>query len=235
MDDFFRTGNFRIMSVIDKKALMAAMEEKEILAAPLALMIGRDKDYIRDYLKGRKKSLKVDDAQRIAEVLQIPLKRLMSGHLEAPEEQGLEVVGKVAAGIYKDISVEDQDEHRKPRIAVARDLRFPSCKQYALEIEGDSMDELFANGSVVICVDFADSGLDFKNGMIAHVERHILGGQFVENTLKELRRPGNDGWHLFPRSTNPSHKPILLSGNETDEVFVKGIVIGKWEPVSFGF
>lgn len=224
------------MSLIDKKALLAAMEEKEILAAPLALKIGRDKDYIRDYLKGRKKSLKVDDAQRIADVLKIPLNRLMAGHVDAaPGEQGLEVVGKVAAGIYKDISVEDQDEHRKPRIAVARDLRFPHCRQYALEIEGDSMDELFQDGSVVICVNFADSGLDFKQGMIAHVERHIVGGQFVENTLKELRRNGKDGWVLHPRSTNQSHKPIPLTGNETDEVVVKGLVIGKWEPVSYGF
>lgn len=223
------------MSRIDKKALMAAMEDNDILAAPLALKIGRDKDYIRDYLKGRKKSLKVDDAQRIADVLKIPLNSLMGGHTEVAGDQGLEVMGKVAAGIYKDISVEDQDEHRKPRIAVARDLRFPYCRQYALEIEGDSMDELFSDGAVVVCVDFADSGLDLKAGMIAHVERFIADGQLVENTLKELRRNGKEGWVLHPRSSNPSHKPLLLSDGETDEVKIKGFVIGKWEPYSFGF
>jgi|UniRef100_A0A6M3JC06 SOS-response transcriptional repressor LexA len=235
MDDFFRTGTFRIMSLIDKKALMAAMEDKNILAAPLALMIGRDKDYIRDYLKGRKKSLKVDDAQRIADVLKIPLNRLMGGQTEVAEERGLEVMGKVAAGIYKDISVGDQDEHRRPRIAVARDLRFPHCRQYALEIEGDSMDELFHDGAIVVCVDFADSGLDLKPGMVAHIERSIAGGQLVENTLKELRRDGKEGWSLHPRSTNPSHKPILLSGSESDDVKIRGFVVGQWQPLSFGF
>jgi len=211
------------------------MEAAGIQAAPLATMIGRDKDYIRDYLKGRKKSLKVDDLQNIADALGVPLSRLIASHTEAPANSGMVVAGKVAAGVYKDISIEDQDEHSKPRIAVARDLRFPDIRQYALEIEGDSMNELFADGSIVICVDYAESGLSLRTGMCVHIERHIVEGQLVENTLKEVIVLGKGKYSLVPRSSNPSHKPIPLLGGETDNVVVKGIVIGKWEPVSYGF
>jgi phage repressor protein C with HTH and peptisase S24 domain len=130
------------------------------------------------------------------------------------------------------VSIENQDSE-KPRIAVARDLRFPNARQYALEVEGDSMDELFKDGSTVICVNFADTGLEYRDGMCVHVERFIMDGQLVENTLKELRREGKTKWVLYPRSSNPSHKPIELSGGETVDILVKGIVIGKWEPIFF--
>lgn len=232
MDDFLRMGTLPPMSRVSKKELLKSMEERGILAAPLAGMIGRDKDYIRDFLIGRKQSLKLDDAQKIADVLQIPLSRLIAGHVDAAEELGMEVVGKVAAGLFKDVSIENQDSE-KPRIAVARDMRFPNARQYALEVEGDSMDDLFKDGSTVICVNFADTGLDYREGMCVHVERFIMDGQYVENTLKELRREGRSKWVLYPRSSNPSHKPIELSGTEADDILVKGIVIGKWEPIFF--
>ena len=232
MDDFLRTSTLPLMSRVSKKELLKVMEERGILAAPLAVKIGRDKDYIRDFLTGRKQSLKLDDAQKIADVLKIPLSRLFAGHVDASEELGMEVVGKVAAGLFKDVTIENQDSD-KPRIAVARDLRFPNARQYALEVEGDSMDELFKDGSTVICVNFADTGLEYREGMCVHVERFIMDGQFVENTLKELRREGKTKWVLYPRSSNPSHKPIELSGDETVDILVKGIVIGKWEPIFF--
>ncbi|MCY1741187.1 LexA family transcriptional regulator [Ensifer sp. SL37] len=221
------------MSLIDKKRLAKAMEAAGIKPAPLASLIGRDKDYIRDYLKGRKESLKADDAQKIASALNVPLTELTEGEDSGFAPVGMEVVGKVAAGRYRDISVEDQ-ETKKPRIAFARDMRFPHARQYALEVDGDSMNELFPNGSYVVCVNLIESGLELKNGMSVHVERSIMGGQLVETTLKEVHREGKNRLVLKPRSTNPSHEPIYIDGSESDEIAVRGVVIGKWEPVIFG-
>lgn len=233
MDEVLRMSTLQSMSRISKNALLDAMTEKGILAAPLAGMINRDKDYIRDFLKGRKASLKLEDSQKIADALGIPLSRLVHGHTEAPDELGMVVAGKVAAGLYKDVSIENQDTERA-RIAVARDLRYPRARQYALEVEGDSMDELFPDGSTVICVSYADLGAEFKTGMCVHVERFIMDGQFVENTLKELERLDKKRWLLRPRSRNPSHKPFEFTGNESDNIFIKGIVIGKYEPFFSG-
>jgi len=233
MDDFLRRDTLAPMSRISKNALIEAMKEKAILAAPLAGLIGRDKDYVRDFLTGRKASLKLEDSQKIADALGIPLSRLVHGHTEAPDEEGMIVAGKVAAGLYKDVSIENQDGERA-RIAVARDLRYPRARQYALEVEGDSMDEVFPDASTVICVSYADVGSEFKSGMFVHVERYIMDGQFVENTLKELERLDKKRWLLRPRSRNPSHKPFEFSGNETDNIFIKGIVIAKYEPIFSG-
>lgn len=223
------------MSLIDKKLLQKAMDDADIKAAPLALSIKRDKDYIRDFLQGRKASLKMDDAQKIADALHVPLSALTGGRTGDLAAQGLEIAGTVSAGVYRDISIEDQDGER-PRISFARDMRFPDARQYALKVDGDSMNLLFPDGSVVVVVDLIDSGLTLKTGMSVHVERFVMGGQFVETTLKEVHRePKGKGYLLKPRSSNPTHEPIHVNGNEGDEVIIKGVVIGKWEPVNFGF
>jgi len=232
MDDFFRTGSFGGMSLIDKKLLLDAMEEAGIKAAPLALAIDRDKDFIRDFLKGRKESLKLEDAQKIANKLGKPLSSLTAGRTDDLSSQGMEVIGKVAAGLYRDITVENQDPER-PRITFARDMRFPYAQQYALEVEGDSMNEFVSDGSYVICVNLAESGIRLSSGMVVHVEKSVMGGQYIETTLKEVRREPRDTIMLIPRSTNPSHKPFPAKGGSGDEVEIKGVVIGKWEPVKF--
>lgn len=232
MDEVLRIGTLQGMSQVDKIELLKAMEDAGIKPAPLAAIINRDKDYIRDYLNGRKKSLKVEDAQNIADALGVPLARLTKRTGGVSDELGLEVAGKVSAGFYRDISIEDQDTE-KPRIQIARDLRFPEARQYALLVEGDSMDQLYPNGCTVVCVDYHESGVELQSGMSVHVERSVMGGQFVEATLKEVRREGRGKVMLWPRSSNPSHKPFEASGSAGSEVEVKGIVIGEWRPVSF--
>lgn len=222
------------MSLVDKDRLQKAMETAGVKPAALASRIDRDKDYIRDYLIGRKRSLKADDAQKIADALGVPLSSLTANSDGNARLPGIEVVGTVAAGRYRDISLPSQDEDR-PRIALARDTRFPTARQYALKVEGDSMNELFPDGCYVICVNLVDSGLELKNGMPVHVERSVLGGQLIETTLKEIHKLERGKIWLYPRSTNPSHEPIFLDGGDTDEISVKGVVIGQYMPVHFGF
>ena len=224
------------MTQIDKDLLLKALEEEGKKPAPFALEIGRDKDFIADYLKGRKKSFKLEDAQRIAAGLKRPLESLTREHgarkaLVEPA-YGLEVVGKVSAGVYRDITIEDQDNTR-PRISFARDLRWPHAKQYALEVEGDSMDLLFPDGSTVVCVDFIGSGMSLKDGMPVHVERYMMGGQLVEATLKQVGRDESGRLCLLPRSSNPVHKPLAISADGDGEVKVRGVVIGEWKPFIF--
>lgn len=222
------------MSLIDKRLLEKAMDDAGIKPAPLALAIGRDKDFVRDYLMGRKKTLKLDDAQAIASELGIPLSSLTGGRTDDLDMGGMEVVGKVAAGLYRDITVENQDPER-PKIAFAKDMRYPHARQYALEVAGDSMNEVIPEGAYVICVNVMDSGIELRNGMIVHVEKSVMGGQFVEATLKEVRRESKDRVLLIPRSSNPSHKPFYATGSSGDEVEVKGVVIGKFEPFLMKF
>jgi transcriptional regulator with XRE-family HTH domain len=144
---------------------------------------------------------------------------------------GLEVVGTVQAGHFRDITLEDQDGERE-RIMVATDARFAHAQQYALKVAGDSMDLKFPEGSYVVCVERYSSGLRLKPGMVVHVERSVGGGQLVETTLKEIASI-NGETVLVPRSSNPKHKPLVIVGGEETEVQIKGIVIWKTEPVNF--
>jgi len=142
---------------------------------------------------------------------------------------GMAVMGIIEAGQFRDISLIDQTEDR-PRIAVARDERFPDADQYALQVSGDSMDELFPDGCYVTCVNWADTGMELRPGLIVHVERTI--GSLVETTLKEIAGQPHR-YSLRPRSKNPKHKTINFGADDGVEVTVRGLVTGRWEPIIF--
>ncbi|MBZ9759453.1 hypothetical protein LB553_00940 [Mesorhizobium sp. CA8] len=214
------------MSGITPEKLAEAIEQAGMTPAGLALAIGRDKDYIRDYLVGRKRSLKADDLLRIAEkvggidasltLTEVPLRN------DLPE---LPVIGTIRAGAWIEtymLDVEDQGT-----IPVARDRRFPHARQYALAVSGDSMDEIAPDGSFVVCVDFAESGLRLKAGMIAHVESVEVGKS--ETTLKEIAFDSGETI-LRPRSSNPIYKPITTRRHNGVDVFIRGIVLSVYNP-----
>jgi SOS-response transcriptional repressor LexA len=140
---------------------------------------------------------------------------------------GIPVRGAIQAGNWLDTTLIDEAYEEPEVLPIAADPRFQYAQQYAMEVRGDSMNREFADGSFVICVDFAQSGLEMKDDMIVHVERwrHNLR----EITLKVLKRDAS-GWRLEPRSTNEAHKPIVMNGRPDDdtEVRVRGVVIGDY-------
>ncbi|WP_173931362.1 LexA family transcriptional regulator [Chelativorans sp. Marseille-P2723] len=205
--------------------------KKGLSQSALAELVGTSQPQIRRLEAGERKLTK-EWAERIAPHLGVtPEMLIFEKKTEQLEVIGLPIMGIVRAGDWRDISILDAEEEREV-IHVARDPRFPHAKQYALLVSGDSMNLRFPDGCYVTCVDFAGSGLALKSGMIIHVERQMAGMQLVETTLKEVQFSGGKTL-LVPRSTNSAHKPIVLSGGEDTEISVKGIVTGKFEPVSF--
>lgn len=190
----------------------------------LAERVGTSQPQIKRLEDGTRKLTK-EWAERLAPALQTNAESLMFGRGGL---KGMPVLGVIEAGQFRDISLIDQTDE-KPVIAVARDERFPHAEQYALQVSGDSMDELFPDGCYVTCANWADTGMSLRPGIIVHVERTI--GSLVETTLKEVQ--GNGPYTLRPRSTNPKHKAIAFDGNDGAEVSVKGLVTGKWEPMRF--
>lgn len=144
----------------------------------------------------------------------------------------LQVIGVIKAGHFKDITMLDDDISAFENIHVPADIRFPASIQYALKIDGDSMNLRFPDGSYVIVIGLIESGIELKPGMTVHVERTFGGGQYVETTLKEIQFE-NGKTELIPRSTNPIHKPIIIEGGEDMEVQIKGVAIGAYQIVPF--
>lgn len=141
---------------------------------------------------------------------------------------GLPVHGKVQAGKWLDVSlVQDMGDDDAQSIPVAADPRYPNMANYALLVVGDSMNKKYDEGSYVTCVAWADTGLALKHGMCLHVERHE--GALTETTLKCYVERDGKTW-LEPRSTNTKHEAIEITGNETTEILVKGLVTGSWKP-----
>lgn len=206
-------------------------EAQGLTQAQLAKLVGTSQPQIRRLEAGERKLTK-EWAKRLAPHLQTTAKELMFDVAEEDastfEVEGLPIVGTSRAGDWLDITMIDAGEHDYETIPVARNARFPRARQYALLVSGDSMNLVFAEGTYVTCVDFADSGLSLTPGMIVHVERTLAGRQLVETTVKKV---GVN--ELLPLSSNPIHKPLPISGNGDTEITVRGVVIGKWEPIAF--
>lgn len=87
------------------------------------------------------------------------------------------------------------------------------------------MDKEYPDGTYVSCVDFYESGVPLKDGLIVHVERH--NGPLVEVTLKAVETI--DGKRvLAPRSHNAKHVPIPIEGDSGTEIIIRGIVTGSY-------
>lgn len=215
------------MPTITPEILEKAIQEAGMTPAGLATAIGRDKDYIRDYLVGRKRSLKADDLVKIQQKIgrhvnqETPFQEIADLSV-LPQ---LPVIGTIRAGAWiETYMLEHEDQGTVP---VSIDSRFPHARQYALAVSGDSMDKLAPDGSFAICVDFAESGLRLKAGMIAHVE--ATEHDKAESTLKEVGFEGNEVI-LIPRSSNPVYRATKLRGHDGVEVRVKGIMLSVYNP-----
>lgn len=214
------------MPFITPEKLAEAIEHAGTTPSALAVAIGRDKDYIRDFLVGRKRSLKADDMQKIAKEIgnnELLTVKEVSLRSELPE---LPVIGTIRAGAWIETYMLEHDD--QGTIPVSRDHRFPAARQYALAVSGDSMDLKAPDGSFVVCVDYGESGLRLKAGMIAHVESIEVDKS--ETTLKEIAFD-NGQMILVPRSSNPVYRPITAAKHNGVEVKIRGIVLSVYNPL----
>lgn len=192
----------------------------------LAEKIGRDKDYLRDYINGRKKSLKAGELLRIVNELDANRAITPSRQVSIDRSvRGLGVVGNIQAGAWIEAHLHSDDEIQT--IPIGIDPRFSHASQYALRVIGDSMDLEAPDGSYVVCVSFAESGLSYRPGMLVHVERTMNG--MSETTLKQIGEE-NGNVILLPRSTNPSYKPIYLDQEGGIEAEIRGVVLSVYRP-----
>lgn len=195
---------------------------------------GFGNSYIRDI--GRKSSVpSFEKISRLAVVLQCSPEYLAYGNTNSDEATtvpvtGLRVEGISKAGHWLDISLTNDNEHEREVIPAIALSRFAHARQYALQLSGDSMNKRYPDGSYVTAVDWGGTGLELKEGMALHIERH--NGGLVETTVKVYAIRDGKRW-LDPDSTNDSHKPIEIHGDESTTIEIKGLITGSWMPSEF--
>ncbi|WP_448952166.1 hypothetical protein [Labrys neptuniae] len=139
-----------------------------------------------------------------------------STDLAAPSVKGFTVgfvAGTVEAGSFR--LVEDFDQSEPRRVAVPEDDEFPNARVLIFEVAGDLMNALapvpILPGAQVIGLSYEDIAHRYpiRDGMVAVVERTRDGGHLREWSIKQIEF--QDGEILLhPRSTNKSHKPIVV-------------------------
>lgn len=121
--------------------------------------------------------------------------------------------GKVAAGVFRE--VDDFDQSEPERLWEPPDERFPNARRMAFDVEGDSVNALeprpIMPGDTLICVSFEDVAdqVRVKDGLVVVVERTRDGGHTREWSVKQVELY-EDRIEFHPRSTNKTHKPIVV-------------------------
>lgn len=138
------------------------------------------------------------------------------------EGETVTVRGTVQAGAWKDHTEWPVEDRYTIQIPIL--LEWQGYPKAASEVKGNSMNELYPDGSIVVWVPMISLNGMTKSGQKLIIERNRHGE--YEVTLKELL-VGQDGktW-LIPRTTDPSQKaPIPASGSDGETIRAIGRVI----------
>lgn len=216
-----------------REAMARANINQPEMAERLTAELGRsfekaavNKMVIVDPKPGQKvRNIKGDEMLAIAKITGFPLP---PSFLEAPRTApGSELTpkpstglvravkaGTVAAGLFREHYQFDQSE--KIVRMETPDPEFPNARLVFWDAEGDSMNALkpipLLPGMEVVCVDYddLDGRMPPRTGMIVVIQRSRDGGHLIEWSVKQIELY-QDRIEFHPRSTNPIHKPIIVT------------------------
>lgn len=215
--------------------LKAARERMFETAAEAAQAMGVNYQTYAAHENGSR-GLRRDAAMRYAKFFNISLEYLLTGRKTAPSKfdqnaknaplvdgEGMPVKGFVRAGIWQETYAPESELTTLP---ISADARFPRHLQFALEIQGDSIDRRAKPGEYAVCVEWHGP---VQPEDVVIVERRRAG--LFEATIKVVKASQKGTMHLAPDSSNPVHKPIVIK--ETDmkdgeEIAVVGKVLGYY-------
>ncbi|MBP7336896.1 LexA family transcriptional regulator [Niveispirillum sp.] len=96
-------------------------------------------------------------------------------------------------------------------VTVPAHPKYADAERFALEVRGNSMNKLYPERTILICVRFFDIARPPKPGDKVICLRRDRYGEF-EATVKEYQRDEQGRHILWPRSDDPEHQaPIVLS------------------------
>lgn len=176
----------------------------------LARAAGLNETAVRDILKGRSRNPRSDTLEALGRVLGCTIDALR-GNVppEGPDAlRKVRVIGSVQAGEW--IEALEWPPSDWYVIDAPADDRFNGIQRFALEVKGASMNRVYAEGDIVICVRFDDIGRLPASGERIVVQRHN-GQGMIEATVKEFVVDRSGQTWLWPRSSDPRFQdPIAI-------------------------
>ena len=212
--------------------MLRYMELRGLSRRALSLSAGLSEGAVKAILSGHSKHPRYDTLEKLATVLGCTVSDLIEDErpVEASTSAPLTVVsvtGQVQAGAW----VEAVEWPRGDwfEIAVPLDRRYPGVPRFGLLVRGSSMDLVYPDGTILICVALADLGRSAKSGERVVCQRQRRRGE-IEITVKEYIVRDGSHW-LVPHSTDPRYQsPVALDPREHGDLSVAGLVIGSYRP-----
>lgn len=186
--------------------------------------IGVKKSTLQRYESGVISNVPSDKIEKMAEIFGIKPSTLMGwdspneNNSSSKEKQtpiySITVYGKVCAGNGIEALENPIDEIGDPYYRIKRE-------KFALEVHGDSMDNIIPNGMYAII----EKTPIVKNGEIAVV--------MIDKEVAMLKRfyQLDDMVILRPDSSNPHHKPLMFAGEEINSLKILGRYLGYVTPM----
>lgn len=150
------------------------------------------------------------------------------GGMEGETIRPVPVVGEIQAGRWVEHDGWPPDKHYALMLPVEE--RYAKLHPSGLVVRGTSMNRLYAEGTILICVEITLLERPPLPGEKVIVQRRDRNGQ-IEATVKELALAADGKLWLWPRSDDPAHQsPIPMPEEEDgeDSVRVTALVVGSY-------
>jgi len=173
-----------------------------------------------------------DMTVRIAEVAGMDIRLLLSGDSgpDVSQPPRLMVRGAVAAGVWRE-AVQWEEADWFPYMG-GEHVSAPLDRRFGLRVEGDSMNLVYPQGTILDCVSTIGSSETIRSGQRVIVVRTRVDGTH-ESTVKEYHVDQSGREWLLPRSSNPAFQAPVEIGSRADgivETAIIAVVKGSYIP-----
>lgn len=208
-----------------RERIFKARDDAGLTQEQLAVATGKTRGAVSQWESGEVRP-RHSTLQAIAKATGKDLRWLESGLV--PDLVGLRVIGEVAAGLWKEGSVEFKP-YGQP---VAPHPDYPAEMQRLYKVSGNSVNKVVADGEYIHCVSVVDGGISPLNGDLVVVCREEHG--LSEYTAKRLVIDG-ERMVLRPESLDEQWQTdIVIDGNDDTNVMITDVVVAKWSPLRRG-
>lgn len=201
-------------------------KQRGLSQAALAEKLGVEQPTVQRWEKGKREP-SLAQLFELAGALGVEPGALIDPSIAASIGPRLYVKGEVAAGIWRQALEQPEDEWLS--FTGRADVAASTEHRFGLRVVGDSMNEVYPQGTIVECVSVFGH-IEPEPGKRVIVVRTNENGE-VEATVKELVEQGGELW-LVPRSTNPAHQPFKIGEPEPGirEVRIAAVVVASVRP-----
>ncbi|MEW4469032.1 XRE family transcriptional regulator [Parasphingorhabdus sp. JC815] len=192
----------------------------------LAEMLNVEQPTIQRWESGKREP-SISDLELIAKTFGVTLSDLFANVPIRALGPTLYVKGAVAAGQWVEAYEWHEDDWQS--FTGRADVTADVGHRFGLQVKGDSMDEIYPDGTIVECVSLFGNAEPMPGKKVVVVRRKF--DQTIEATVKELVEIDGALW-LRPRSSNPVHQSICLQDDngEIEETRIVAVVVASVRP-----